>query len=452
MTYFLLTIIIIIIFNLLIISKSDLTCNTSYNECFNCSVCGEISSNMCNCKWDTNSKNCLNVPEKSIYSDFYNNFDSCTDSNSNQIMQKYCGALALELDDKNEIEINIPNNGGIYGTQNLYCKYIFIPPDNEDSSYTIDYNTISNNYNHVYLYMTINIDDQIITGYLPKKAMTKSYDNIKELTLLLYFSESITAVPFSIRITKTISMAKRDLFFAIGLIFISCLLCILIVFCLSRKIKYNTRVRQRALLQLALARQRAVYNNTEEERVSSESNRSNEPNEEEENKKKIDILLKTILSPKKFLKEYGLKDGNTCTICIENFKEKKSKVSVTPCQHVFHFKCLSNWLVNNVMNPKCPNCNYNLLEEFNTKKVETIDVYRKNADNQDTNRPIINNQNQNINDNLDTIENRLIIRSINGRNRNRNNIESQSTGENLNRNNGNDNGGQGPQDIVIHNV
>ena len=49
---------------------------------------------------------------------------------------------------------------------------------------------------------------------------------------------------------------------------------------------------------------------------------------EEENKLKIKYALKHSLKSKKYLKKYGVKDSNTCTICIEDFKENKSKVSI----------------------------------------------------------------------------------------------------------------------------
>jgi hypothetical protein len=256
---------------------------------------------------------------------------------------------------------------------------------------------------------------------------------MRELTLLLYFRESMTVLPFSIKIIKIISKEKMAIFIAIGMILLAGLFCFFIVFCIAKKFQ-RSRLRQRTLMRMILARQRSE-NNSEEQPASSEGS---EINEEEENKKKIYILLKTELSQKIFIKEYGLKDGNICTICIENFKENKSKVSVTPCQHVFHFKCLSNWLFKNVMNPKCPNCNYNFFEEFNKEKLETIDIYIKKNENQDN--KIQNTDEQNIN----TIENALILRNTNSRNRNRIiTISAQSTDENMLGNNGNDNGSSG---------
>ena len=71
-----------------------------------------------------------------------------------------------------------------------------------------------------------------------------------------------------------------------------------------------------------------------------------------------------------------------CSICLAEFK-KKSKVSITSCKHVFHYKCIHDWLYKNIKNPKCPNCNHEILnddDESNaTKEKETkiIKVKRK---------------------------------------------------------------------------
>ena len=136
-------------------------------------------------------------------------------------------------------------------------------------------------------------------------------------------------------------------------------------------------------------------------------------------------MLNTTLAAKKFIKKYGIKDGNTWTICIEDFKENKSKVSITPCKHVFHYKCLTNWLVKNVKNPKCPNCNYNLVSDIDNKNggTQTINVARNHIHNLET-------QNNGNNNNLDTNENRLITRNVN-RSRSRfNNQNNQNTNQN----------------------
>ena len=166
---------------------------------------------------------------------------------------------------------------------------------------------------------------------------------------------------------------------------------------------------------------------------------------EEEKRKKIEILLKTTLAPKKFIKQYGVKDGNKCTICLEDFKIKKSNVSVTTCQHVFHYKCLSNWLIQNVLNPKCPNCNYNLIldvENNKTDNIQTIDISRRPNEN--------NIETQDNNQNIGSNENRFITRNATrSRSRRTNHQNGQSVNNNIIENSGNPNG---VQEVVIENI
>ena len=171
------------------------------------------------------------------------------------------------------------------------------------------------------------------------------------------------------------------------------------------------------------------------------------------------------MAKKIFTKNLGLKDGNTCTICIEEFKDKQSRVSITPCLHIFHYKCLSNWLINNSINPKCPNCNYNLLKDFN--KQVNKEILNINANN---NIDVISTQGQNLrqptsinenNNNLNSEENMNDTRILRGRQPNRTNNNNHNNTINRNRvsrntnTNGNQNRGDnnnGIQEIEIYNV
>lgn len=44
-----------------------------------------------------------------------------------------------------------------------------------------------------------------------------------------------------------------------------------------------------------------------------------------------------------------------CSICLDKFKPLQSRVIVLECKHIYHEKCLSNWLVN--FKRSCPLCN-----------------------------------------------------------------------------------------------
>ena len=50
-----------------------------------------------------------------------------------------------------------------------------------------------------------------------------------------------------------------------------------------------------------------------------------------------------------------------CTICIEDFQDENI-VSVTPCNHIFHFECIKKWMVNDINHIKCPLCNHQFIK------------------------------------------------------------------------------------------
>ena len=374
-------------------------CLNDHTDCFNCSTCGETEHYYldCPCKWNSNAGTCDSDANKGQIYIFYQAFASCTDSDSASIKDKYCGSSTITLGD--EYTFSLPVKYGKVGTRSVYCEYKFIVSDDDDIYYNINYKydrSYSRDLENINLYLLVLYEDSTTTsGYLQGNEVNKDFYSVKEIQLTLYFEHSFSSLPFSLVITKNKDNSKLTLYITIGIIILSCILCALAIYCLSKKISENARLRQRALFEIAMAHQ----NGEEIEDEESEQRRI-----EKENKLKIKFALKNSLRPKKFLKKYGAKDGNTCTICIEDFKEKVSKVSITPCKHVFHYQCLSNWLVKNVMNPKCPNCNYNLIQNIKDSDIknmvtpETIHVNKAKIN------PSRNTQNMNNNDNIEEIQ------------------------------------------------
>ena len=306
----------------------------------------------------------------------------------------------------------MPNNNGIFGTNTLFCEYTYTESEEKNNYYVIKYNDENErNIDKIYIYLYLSFKDETITeGYLSRKSIKKEFDNVKEIKVFIYFSQGLSSLPFKLTIIRIGDKAKLALYLAIGFILLACLLCALIIYYLSKKISHDTRMRQRALVQLAMERQRGRPQSGDDLAL------SNSPDIEEENRKKIEILLKTSLAAKKYTKVSGEKEASTCTICIEKFKEKKSKVSITPCNHIFHYKCLSNWLIKNVINPKCPNCNYNLVKDFDNQKIEeiqTINVVRRNNENNEGGEINIREVEENLNTN-----DYLVTRNMSNRHRN----------------------------------
>lgn len=447
MNFLILTLITNIILNLITLSFEE-DCS-SYLDCFNCVGCSSSSGNSCSCIWS--GGHCSPGEQTIINYLSFSNY--CKDDSSKLISKQYCGESTWELNNNNKIDFSMPSVSGYYGKRTLYCEYTFTAPDDKNAYYTIEYNVLSNQINYVNLFLSIKYSDDTIMGYLTNNHLSRDFDNIKEIKLMVTFKERFASLPFSFSIEKK-QTSKLLLYITIVVIILSCLLCALLIYFISKKISQNARLRQRALIQLAMARQRGEY-------VSDNaSSGSEEVDVEEENRKKIEVLLKTTLAKKIFSKNLGLKDGNTCTICIEDFKEKRSKVSITPCKHIFHYKCLSNWLINNSINPKCPNCNYNLLKDFNKQlNNEALILNSNNAalttQEQNPQQPTTN-ENNNLDSNENMNDTRIIRRSqTNNRminNYSNNNNRNQRVNHNINANqNGRDNN-NGIQEIEIHNI
>ena len=70
---------------------------------------------------------------------------------------------------------------------------------------------------------------------------------------------------------------------------------------------------------------------------------------------------------------------DTCSICYENFIIGKSDISITPCSHIFHHKCIIKWVNEKSENPNCPNCNFKFIEYMENPK-KKIQIKRKKLD------------------------------------------------------------------------
>jgi len=403
-----------------------------YNDCFNCSVI---------CEWNPNNELCEAGNGKSSSSINYNYFSNCYDEKSLKIQKQNCGNSNINFDEKT-VEISLVKNDGKYGKKNLYCEYTYEPASEEKNVFYKIKGMISNSFSYY------NKVDLIITnkdGSIDKKPLynfENEYDNLKSIKIQAYCERDSSYNTFIIKIERNELKKNYKIFISVGIIVLVCIICGVIVYCFSRKAAENARRRQRLFLELANLRRRQTQTDLNGVPISPYREPSSSSESEisltDINTQKIEKLLKTTLAPIKYYTHLGDKDGNpssVCTICIEEFKDGKSNVSITPCQHVFHYKCLSNWLMKNVLNPKCPNCNHNLLEDMKTDCLKSqglydipeIPIVKRSQEHRNINVDARMNYNQhnnsiNMENGLDTGENRFINRNEenNGRDRDRN--------------------------------
>lgn len=86
--------------------------------------------------------------------------------------------------------------------------------------------------------------------------------------------------------------------------------------------------------------------------------------------------------PKQLFKQSLLELGEIlCCICFEEYFiyrfNIEGYVRKLPCKHVFHSKCIEEWLVGRTINPQCPLCKYNpftMEAEVGLDKIGRIEI------------------------------------------------------------------------------
>ena len=74
-------------------------------------------------------------------------------------------------------------------------------------------------------------------------------------------------------------------------------------------------------------------------------------------KENYDTMIKDLEFNEKFA-------DTSCAICQEDFKNKED-LKITPCEHIFHPKCISTWLEKECTRPTCPSCRHDCREKLN---------------------------------------------------------------------------------------
>ena len=123
------------------------------------------------------------------------------------------------------------------------------------------------------------------------------------------------------------------------------------------------------------------------------------------------FLFQNLIIPEIFIEKLKFYD-NICSICLNVFIEKQSKICVTQCHHVFHFYCLKKYVLEN-NGRKCPNCNYDLFRildkiKFNYNLVKIIPLDEKDNPNNEKK----NKENKMINKDKDNL-NKILINENN---------------------------------------
>ena len=91
----------------------------------------------------------------------------------------------------------------------------------------------------------------------------------------------------------------------------------------------------------------------------------NENNLSDFEKKKLELILEMDEYQYKHIQKYESRKETKCAICLEEFKGPDIIKAFYKCEHIFHKKCLLDWLKNK---NKCPLCNHDLSDDIKKMK------------------------------------------------------------------------------------
>ena len=209
--------------------------------------------------------------------------------------------------------------------------------------------------------------------------------------IIHFYGISYTETPFLLYIDYDPTSISNylGLFITIPIFIILCILLIVCFYRCSKKIALSvSRERQLRLGIEPVNANRIVINI-----ASVDTTQINELLKTSNNAKLAE-MIKNELRPIKY-KESSNEFKDSCSICLEEFIPKSSDITVLHCKHIFHHMCIKDWLNKNLLHPKCPNCNYNIIDK----------EFAKTDD-----KPISNNY-QNINNYSGVTNNRSVVNS-----------------------------------------
>lgn len=378
-------------------------------DCNSCTFCGNRTSDysQCNfenifCHYDQNNNYEYNTNFKAKYSNFFH---------QDAEINSFCGEQTIHLDSikKSFTILDSTFNYNLL-SKKINCDYDIINKyyynhetdqaklhleikklaDTIDESEKIKFN----------IYLIYETEKSIkfsnfTDNNLRNNQMNRTLDGISNLEILIDFKHDINHA-ISIKeyleiniITENPSLKNKIIIIIIsvicGFLLLSIIVLIIIYILIKRKMANHYR------------------DNGEEEREKEEKFKNN--------KELIEKLYKTILKAKIYNKELLVNNCENCSICTDNFEIGKSEVMITPCKHIFHYNCLKPWIDSKILEPKCPNCNSNILNGISLKSLENaepqqIEVIKKNDENNNSNN---RNHDSNNNNNPPIVSDIIVI-------------------------------------------
>ena len=219
-----------------IISKRNLeeiNCE-SFNDCFNCSVCGNNLIEKCPCTWKTDL--CYEVTYNPIITNWIYYYENCEDYSSINTQKEYCGEITTK--NKKSI-ISFPEKNGHFGLNKLFCSYIFINEQKPKTKFNIDIHRnekYMNNNNNIFIEFIVNYNNNT---YQVKNIFNNneelSYQKISSFQFFIMSRDLYNDNPFFIEITYSNGLFIDQIYLILGIIILFLIICIIIVYCCWKK-------------------------------------------------------------------------------------------------------------------------------------------------------------------------------------------------------------------------
>ena len=336
------------------------------HKCEDCTICGSITKNYCSC--NLNNIYCKNDDSSNItvLSDFLYYYDGCKTNNGN--LENICGNANLDIDIGVNKTINIKSSE----YNNFFCFYDVkkIKNNNNDINILIKKEVNYPIYFNIHMIVYYNYDKIKVSSMTNPLSSSNNLELIEldaeKISVYIYAEngENMDKINFSFgiksgaikKITYTTNSNNKNMKIVYGLLIgVSSILIIILIICLIKRLRDKKKYHSNPSTTSHMIKKK-----------NSELSISNI------NKEKMKALFKSELIPKIYHKKNVVNDCFNCTICLEDFKEGLSNIVTTKCKHSFHFKCFKEWVWNNILFPKCPNCNNPILEVDNNNTPSNI--------------------------------------------------------------------------------
>lgn len=315
----------------------------NYIDCFNCTFSGTAK-----CEWSVGS--CKADSNPSI--PFDSKYDKCDDANSELVKQTYCGPSTIEEGDGKDRGTSLPEVNGAYGTSSIVCKYTFVNND-EKKNILLNVKQRRGIQDNCIIYFEVRFfDGSMADRTVDRFDYLVSVEKGREIALYYFSKTPFTQRPFVINVKTEKPGISITLIITIILVIVAFIICSVSIFLFSKRLARRNAHAHRNMMVGIVVNQQGVPVSQQE----------SEEDFKKRKAKQLEQLLKESMIQRNFNEDLG-KFNLNCTICLDEYTTK-SIVCLTSCNHVFHYDCITAWLTKNLLNSKCPNCNFHLLPEL----------------------------------------------------------------------------------------